>query len=90
MCVCKSWDTVGRQVDGVLWENVACQPRSSAHMCKVLEWVRQRHIRRLSLDASGMQDMHQLLPVWGLMTPTFVSLNSHLVRWAPARPAEAL
>ena len=80
MCVCKAFALAGLHSTSGLWESVACEPRDSGQMRRVLEWVvsRKQHIRRLSLQTPGEMELPQLLPLWGLMTSAFVTVRGLL------------
>ncbi|GAB4813040.1 hypothetical protein N2152v2_000086 [Parachlorella kessleri] len=76
--VCKAFYNVGHTDSTTLWESVACTPHDSGQMCGVLAWVRLRRgqVKRLSLQAPEQLSLHQLLPLWGLMTSAFASVES--------------
>lgn len=77
---CKAFALAGLHSNSRLWESVACKPRDSGQMRRVLEWVvsREQHIRRPSLQTPREMELPQLLPLWGLMTSAFVTVRSLL------------
>jgi hypothetical protein len=53
-------------------------------MNHVLRWVLSHHdqVRRLSLQSSEEIPADAQLPLWGMMTSTFVMASKKLIRWA--------
>ena len=91
MLTCKAFAMLGREGSSRLWEDVACRPRGSGQMGKVLLWLqrKQRMVQRLSLHTTA--DQQPPVALWGLMTSSFTLLRDRLLRcgWRAAGLADS-